>query len=464
MRLAILGGGAAGLAAACAAAATLRACGMTVGNVCAEDEADCVDVVVYEADERVGRSILATGNGRCNFSNTHPKASLYRNESFVADTFASLSRQCAQQGKQGNAWRFGKQNAHVSSDNPVWAFFENAGLMWREESEGRLYPLANKATSVLDVLRVCLAASGARECCNKVATRIDVTPRADAPTFVAEPAHAHKCFHIRFADGSVEHADTVIVTVGGRAIERLGFPQDIVRVAPCPVLGPLRTDVHLTKQLNNIRVRCAVSLMRPGASGSVEQIAREEGEVLFRDYGVSGIAIFNLSRFAEPGDKLQIDFLPQVSADDMRPLLSGRRKRVLAAGGTATPEDVLRGMVLPQVARVIVQAADLRDNQPLTKDDLALLAHTLKRFLLTVEGVGDARQCQVTRGGIATSEVCPSTLEMREIPRLYVAGEALDIDAPCGGYNLHWAWASGLVAGCSAARNVCGCARDDRSA
>ena len=429
--IAVLGGGAAGLAAAIAAAEALRAAGASAR------------VMVYEADERVGRSILATGNGRCNFSNAHVEADVYRNAAFVGDALAELRRQaCAADG------------VCPLADNPVHEFFADLGLLWREESEGRLYPLANKASSVLDVLRAAARERGVVEECACAAVRVDA------------PSKPGERFHARFADGRVAHADAVVVAAGGRAARELA-PAGTPYSEPQPVLGPLRTDTGVVKQLNNIRVRCAVELWGKSgeavanavgfaehAAGGRSFKAREEGEVLFRDYGVSGIAVFNLSRFAEPGDLLLIDLLPAVPAAECESFLHARRKRLAAAGRTVTGDDLLRGMLLPAVAQAVLKEAGLRENTPLAKANVPALARALKAFPLVVRGMGDARQCQVSRGGFAVEAFDACTMEAQGVPGLHVVGEALDVDAPCGGYNLHWAWASGILAGRHAARIV----------
>ena len=174
--------------------------------------------------------------------------------------------------------------------------------------------------------------------------------------------------------------------------------------------------------------------------------------MLFRDYGVSGIAVFNLSRFAEPGDLLLIDLLPAVPAAECEGFLHTRRKRLGVAGRTVTGDDLLRGMLLPAVAQAVLKEAGLRESAPLTKANVPELARALKAFPLVVRGMGDARQCQVSRGGFAVEAFDACTMEAQGVPGLHVVGEALDVDAPCGGYNLHWAWASGILAGRHAAR------------
>ena len=419
-KLMIIGGGAAGLAAAVAAADALRARGVRVG---ADAGADGVDVAVCEADERVGRSILATGNGRCNFSNAQVDAAAYRNAAFVGAALDELRRAGGLRGGDGA--------------DPVHAFFADLGLVWREEGEGRLYPLANKATSVLEVLRAAASDAGVREECRREAVRLDA------------PARKGDRFHVRFADGAVLHAEAVIVAAGGNAARAL-VPEGLAWEEPRAVLGPLRTDARLVKALNNIRVRCAASLV--GRDGAEK--ACERGEVLFRDYGVSGIAVFNLSRFAEAGDMLRIDLLPRMDAPMLEQLLLERRSRLFARAGSCTGDDVLRGMVLPAVGRGVLKAAGLRAEGPFGKRDAAPLAAALKGLALEVRGVGEPRQCQVRRGGFAVKAFDPRSCASRTMPGLHVVGEALDVDAPCGGYNLHWAWASGMLAGRAAAERL----------
>ena len=114
-------------------------------------------------------------------------------------------------------------------------------------------------------------------------------------------------------------------------------------------------------------------------------------------------------------------------------------------------EQLFAGMLLPAVARAVCKQAGVRVEDGFSRDGVCALARALKGFRLEVRGVGDARQCQVTRGGFSVEAFSPETMEARILPGLHVVGEALDVDAPCGGYNLHWAWASGLLAGAAAA-------------
>ena len=320
--IAIIGGGASGLMAAVEASLALRQAGAAA------------HVALFEADpERIGRSILATGNGRCNISNACISADAYRNQAFVGQSLMHLQ----------NAYvaERGKTSIRTLEANPVLERFADMGLVTREEPEGRLYPMANKATSVLDVLR------------------------------------------------------------GG------------------------------------------------------QRIASERGELLFRDYGVSGVSVFNLSRFAQPGDDLVVDFLPDIPPQDMERFMMTRRKRMQKLlGSELTLDRFLEGLLLPAVSAAALRQTGLRTGDRFAQEMVPRLCGMLKGMRLTVEGIGDERQCQVRRGGFPVERFSPAACESLEVPGLFVTGEALDVDAPCGGFNLHWAWSSGMLAGRAAADRI----------
>lgn len=410
--IAVIGGGAAGLVAAIAAARLARQRG------CA------LSVAVYEKDDRVGRSILATGNGRCNFSNAFLAVDLYHNSDFVEQVFQALAEQSAQ-------------------DDPVHRFFEELGLVWRQEADGRQFPLANKASVVLDVLRSAAADLQVAECCDFSVAAIE-PPRAPG-----------KPFALRMDNGVLKRAQRVILASGGRTVSALDVPE-VPRLAPKPVLGPLSVSKHdraLTQELDNIRVKARVSLLREGCASP---LAVEEGELMFRKYGLSGICIFNLSRFACPGDTLCIDFLaeatddPQAFLDQRRCLLGSHRQAPL------TYVDLLCGLLLPRVSEALLRSRFINPYSRVEAKDIPPLTELLSAYPLQVEAVADPNLCQVRRGGFSVEAFCPESLEAKGVPGLFSCGEALDVDGPCGGYNLHWAWSSGLLAGTCAASSLLG--------
>ena len=475
--LAVVGGGAAGLAAAVRAGEAFAAHTSGGASVCVP-----VRIVVFEADDRVGKTILATGNGRCNFSNEHIDARQYYQGEFVAAARRALAQResasgsaqdgqtavspCGEEGAQASGQECAQPAArHVAaaaqrtacdpaSPDPVHRFFAQHGLLWREEEDGRQYPLANKANVVVNLLRQALADCGGIEAVGAPVARIEPPREQGGP------------FTLHLADGRFARADAVIVAVGGKpqAIDIDGVPQLRFR----RVLGPLKTAGDEARELNNIRAKAQVTLLRSddrtadGAPGSARAypgrrvVAREDGEVMFRTYGVSGIAVFNLSRFAWPGDELSIDFLSQgttLAPDDFAQerlhLLAGRAKTL---GAPFSCGRFLGGVVLPAVAQIVLRRCGLAASDACAESEATALARQLADFRLEVAGIGDEANCQVHRGGIDVGALDARTMAVRSVPGLFAAGEAVDVDGPCGGYNLDWAWTSGLLAADAACR------------
>ncbi len=429
-KLVIIGGGASGLAAAIAAACTIQA----------KQRADKhLEVVLCEAADRVGKSILATGNGRCNFSNSNPDPHYYWNGEFVGRVFEALestSSLCQSECVDHTAATpFG----HVAvADNVPLRFFDSLNLAWREEAQGKLYPLANKSSVVLDVLRARTQTLGICELCEQ---RVVSIRRND------------NGYTLSLSSGETMDAAAVVLACGGRGIEQIKLPAGCATKLGKPVLGPLRvSETSLVKSLDNVRVRSAARLL--DESGNLT--STEIGEVLFRPYGVSGIAIFNLSRLIAYKDQvIELDFIPALKDEDALEFVMRRATQCQALGYGVSAETILRGLVLPPVARAIVKAAHISSHLPFQQRDGEALAKTLKHFVLHVQGIGDERQCQVMRGGLDVASFNVQTLEANKLPGLFACGEALDVDGPCGGFNLHWAWASGLLAGSQAALKAC---------
>lgn len=381
----IIGGGASGFAAAiCAARAGAH-------------------VSICEATGRVAQSIKVTGDGRCNIANARTSTEVYRNPDFVAQAFTA----CA-------------------PDNAL-DFLESCGLLLRQEAEGRLYPQANKATSVIDALRLSAERAGVREVTGKRAQTV---------------AFRDGRWHVGFADTSEVACDTVIVCCGGHLPMDL-LPDDVPVIAFRPVLGPLACEVSNIRGLDKVRVKCALSFT--AADGTP---VRENGEITFRSYGMSGIAAFNLSRLVSKGDTITIDFLPDFARDESLPYLEGRLRRLEPRSWY----ELLCGMMLPLLTRSVLRSIDFDLDAKPDAAKLPVLDAALREFAVPVRGIGDRRLCQVHRGGVDVGAIDPSSMQVRSHPGLFICGEALDVDAPCGGYNLQWAWVSGIIAGTRAAQ------------
>lgn len=386
-RVLIIGGGAAGLTAAIA--------GARLGAT----------VTVLEASARVGRKILASGNGRCNLTNLSASSpTAYNHPEFVGPVLARYD--C----------------------DAVRSFFGDMGLLTQADDEGRVYPSTNFAGSVLDVLRLECEHLGVEVRCGFEVACIAQAPRSGE-------------FEVSSTGGDTVCADAVVVTTGGgdSLLGDLGH----ALVATVPVLGPLKTDAEPIRGLSGVRVKCALAILVDDAP-----VATERGELLFRDYGVSGIMVFDLSRYLERGCALSIDFFPDVSQHDIESIISQRCNAL----SWRTAESLFVGMLHDRVARAVLRAAGVSGDTPVREVPQASLVALLKDFRLSVLGMADARQSQVTRGGASVEDFDPDTLASRRMDGLFAAGEVLDIDGRSGGFNLHWAWASGIVAGESAAR------------
>ena len=394
----IIGGGASGMAAAVRAAET-------AGN----------RVTLLERQSRVGRKLLSTGNGRCNLTNTGAGLDHYHgaDTGFAAPALAAYPPEA------------------------VLRFFEGLGLKTVAEYGGRVYPMSDHAGSVLDVLRLALETRGVRIVTGAAAERV----RRGKDGFTVEWA------------GGASFAQKLIVACGGCAGGKLGGVKDgyqilqalgHTRTALHPALTPIRTAPYYPRALKGVRVDAHIALRR----GSTV-LSEARGDVLFTETGLSGTAVFDLSRAAATGGAgltAALDFFPEDTEATLLADLRMRRER----WPSLPANQVLTGTVHSRMGLMLCKYASLSGGTALeTVPDAALerLAAAAKDFTLPVTGVGGFEAAQVTAGGIRTAEFDPETLESRLVPGLYACGEVLDIDGDCGGYNLQWAWASGLLAG-----------------
>lgn len=391
-RVLVIGGGAAGLSAAITAA--------RLG----------AGVTLLEAGARVGRKILASGNGRCNLTNLSASPSAFNHPGFVGPVLEAYPCE------------------------GVRSFFGAMGLPTSAEEEGRVYPATNSAGSVLDVLRLECEYLGVEVRCGFEVVSISKAPGSTG-------------FEVSGRGGETVRVDSVVVTTGGGGslLADLGHGS----VESVPVLGPIRTDTEPIRGLSGVRVKCATTLLIgvDGVTGGTA-VATERGELLFRDYGVSGIMVFDLSRHLEEGCVISIDLFPDVAVQELQAMLARR----CATLSWRSAETFFTGMLHDRVARAVLRAAGIDPHASVETLLQARLAALLKDFRLKVTGMGEAGQAQVTRGGAAVEGFDPDTMGSRLADGLFAAGEVLDIDGRSGGYNLHWAWASGIVAGESAAR------------
>ena len=372
-------------------------------------------VLLLERQQRVGRKLLATGNGRCNLTNTGAAPGNYHGEhpDFAVPALTAFPPAAALD------------------------FFHGLGLVTQEEYGGRVYPLSNAANSVVDVLRFALEARG-------------VELRGACP---ARSLRREKNGFAVVTDSETLHADKLIVACGGAAGAKLGGVTDGYellkalghkRTALYPALVQLLTAPDYPRALKGVRADCALRL-----TAGKTTLAQSAGELQFTETGVSGPAAFDLSRAAATGGKglmVSADFFRNYDLDMVCELLRARRRSLPAL----PVSEMLTGMLHNRLGKMLVKYAGLNANAPLstlTAGELETLARACKDFCLEVKGTEGFDSAQVTAGGVKTSGFNPETLESWFVPGLFACGEVLDIDGDCGGYNLQWAWASGRKAG-----------------
>lgn len=407
----VIGGGASGLAAAITAArAGKSAC-------------------IIERDVACGLKLLATGNGRCNLSNESIDFQRYNNPAFVESVMGPQPEQ------------------------ELRSFFSSLGIMTTSE-EGRLYPRSLRAESVRDALLNACNRLGITLICGANVISASNSPKGwalqiDRPARTLKAKkHDDRKTEVRslrkaLADAPRKNetlqAKGVIIATGGSPadIARLfSLPLTAQHPVLCPVSASVVGDQTALKTLDGLRVRARLMLTR-----NQEELWREDGEVLFRTFGISGVAAFNLSRRVQHGDTILLDFFPDLSKDELFDTLKQR----LGLLGDFSPHDPrwLDGMLAPQLSHVVCTAFE--QCHPGSHDVIHLVS-ILKHFKLLVEGKAEERSAQVTRGGVPIESVSAPSLCVGNAAGapLYICGEALDIDADCGGFNLAWAWTSGI--------------------
>lgn len=403
MLIAIIGGGASGMAAALAAA---------------EDPGN--RVVLLERQARLGRKLQATGNGRCNLSNLH----------------------AGQEGYHGDTPGFSRFALTQFPPERTLEWFGALGLYAVAEESGRVYPYSDQANSVVDVLRFAL---------EKPNVRLELGCEVEKIRKTA------KGFRLEWADGALD-CDRLIVACGGLAGTKLGGSMSGYKLLRslghrCTRLRPNLVQVKTAwggvAALKGVRANCRAEILHEGAL-----VRAGGGELQFTECGLSGPVMFELSRDVcqERGSWVcRLDFLPDMPE---RTLLAALTRRT----GTALPaSELFTGILHNRLGRVLTQAAGIPLSAPISSlseaqlVEAARLAKGLEAPLTEPLGMDSA---QVTAGGIVTAEFNEETMESKLCPGLFACGEVLDVDGDCGGYNLQWAWSSGRLAGINAGKEA----------
>ena len=392
----IIGGGAAGLVAAVKAAERRR------------------KVLLIEKSDRPGRKILASGNGRCNMMNS---GSLR----YFGDR------------------EFAYKVIEKCSQYDIASFFHQYGLYTAEESEGRIYPLTYQSASVVSVLRNALKLSGAHILINNAVT---------------SAVNHHEGFTVTTASGKKYLSDKLIIACGGAAQPRLGGTEDGYRflsdmghhlIPVHPSLVPLTTDTKSISGLSGIRIRCGVSVKSDGKT-----IHQEAGEVLFTDYGISGICIMQCARYIEStGCLIELNLLQNAFKNRLQASEEMRRRKEQFPD--ADPQWLLNGILPEKLSYAVLKQSGIKLQgetiSDIDKSAINLIVQTASAYRIKVTGNRGIENAQVTAGGIDCRDFDPETMSSYLVRGLYAAGEVLNVDGDCGGYNLMFAFASGLIAG-----------------
>ena len=403
------------------------ASGMTAAIMAARNGAA---VTVLEQNEKPGKKICATGNGKCNFSNLAMPEDAYRgiHPEFVKDVFERFSVK------------------------DTVEFFKELGIFPLDRN-GYLYPNSDQASSVLDVLR-------------------DEVERRKIRVFlncqIREIRKKKDGFQI-VTDQGVKEADAVVLATGSKAAPVTGSDGSGYRLAeslghsvisPLPALVQLRCAEKHYRQLSGIRTDARVEIYSSAKNGSWNFEAEDRGEVQLTDYGISGIPVFQVSRYAavalhnKKNVKAVIDFFPQLDMEETKTMMAERKRRL--DGRSA--EGFLTGMLNKKLALALLKLSGIATAEPVEAVDqkrFQRLIQVIKQYETVVIATNPYENAQICCGGVDTRQIDPATMESKLVKGLYFAGEIVDVDGICGGYNLQWAWSSGYVAGRSCAAQHC---------
>lgn len=395
----IVGGGASGLVAAIVAARQK------------------FKVTILEHKDKIGKKILATGNGKCNYTNLIQTPDCYR----------------------GNDNSFAMKVLSYFDVNHTIDFFDQLGI-YPKEKNGYVYPNSEQASSVVEVLRMEI-------------DRLKVNIQCDV--HVEHIVKKGNSFILATNKGEYK-ADKVILATGGCASSNLGSDGSGYILAkelghriikPLPALVQLKSNEKYFKTLAGVRTEAVIKLYV-----NDDYVTEEKGELLIANYGVSGIPIFQLSRYASKALSehkkvyLKIDYLPALSWKDTFSLLQGRMK----LNPAKSVEEALVGLLNNKLTYVCLKVNGIDPAMPSTsvsKNQLQNLTNQLKEWKIPITEPNSFEQAQVSAGGVDTNEITPETMESRMVKGLYFTGELIDVDGTCGGYNLQWAWTTGAVAG-----------------
>jgi len=406
--IAIIGGGASGMMAALTAAQ----------NGCS--------VHIFERMNRIGKKLLVTGNSRCNLTNlsVHPEKYHGSTQTFITEVL----KQCDV-----------RATLHI---------FQNLGLAWKADHENRVYPVSEQASSVLDLLRFALARFQVKVSCSARVTTIE---------------KRNKDFQITLKNHQRYTAKRLILAAGGQAMKDLGsngsgfiLAESVGHqcIPPFPALVKLKLSNPYARGMKGVRTDACLRLLCEGQTGMTVT-----GEILFTEDGLSGIPALQISRSVHQAVEmhktcqLQIDLLPAYTAEELKTDLGQRFRQLPHLNVEQSLLSILKKRLIIPVLKTSGIPHHL-STEEVTEAQISTLIQVIKCWTFSATGTKSWNEAQVTAGGVDTADIHPQTMESRIAQGLYFAGEIMDVDGDCGGYNLQWAWSTGILAGKAATQSL----------
>ena len=363
-------------------------------------------VLILEKSPLIGRKILVSGNGRCNFTNRFVSPDKYfADEKLISSVLSRFSFQ------------------------DCLDFFSKLGVLYQEEANGRYFPSTGKATAITDAFKAALAEQSVEILCSQEVLHIKHNKTFNVRT----TDNTFQSHQLVLACGSCAYPQVSGSTSGYRLAEQLGHTVS----APLASLSGIVLKENFSR-LSGIRANVKLNY----------KDKTTEGEIIFTNYGINGPAALNLSplltrNLSQGNQPVTINFLPQIK--DPHTFLTERTQQF----GNRKPKDFFAGMLHESIANLLIDFKGLRKNKPLKEQSpnaLQSAFDTLTKWPVTVTALRPWNEAMVTAGGVNTREINYNTFESLVCPNVFITGELLDVDAVSGGFNLHFAWACGFVA------------------
>ncbi|MFA6661476.1 MAG: aminoacetone oxidase family FAD-binding enzyme [Bacilli bacterium] len=374
------------------------ASGMLCAILIKKANLDC-DVTIYERQDKIGKKLLQTGNGMCNITNRALEDYVTALDMYNND--------------------FVKQAIKTFDLQTCLKTFESLGLVCWEDSEGRFYPYSRKATTVLNVLLKAIHDLDIKVMTNTCISAIQVCDDFSIYTDIFQLFHCDYLVIALGGKGSIAYNDNIktLLTTVGHTVSKM-----------YPALVALKTEENI-KSLKGIRIKAKATMLVDD-----EVVYKTQGEIQFKEEGISGIAIMECSRFyvVDKNNYIELDLMAEKEEAEVEELLTTLYSNI------NNYSDVLLGIFPKMLVFDLVKRLKVLDSKH--------IAHLVKHYKFTIVDTYGFKNSQLTKGGIVTTEVNPFSFESLVNPKMYLLGEMLDVDGMCGGYNLHFAWASAYLA------------------